>query len=120
MKNAEKRIRELRKALGMSLEKFSKETDISFSLLSKIETGVVNITPEVLKKIANRWQVNENWLFHGKGEMSFSEKMPPPELTLVNELKTEVTLWRTKYDELFSLFSRVISNNNPSGITLAT
>ena len=48
------RVRELRKALRLSIEKFANECDVSFSLLSKAETGAVPVTDEMLQKISNR------------------------------------------------------------------
>lgn len=98
-KLAPERVRELRKALKLSLEKFANETDLSFSLLSKAETGVVPVTDEMLEKISNRWKVPFNWLAKGEGDLSFEKSIKLPDSDpwkdeAFQHLKDEVKFYR--------------------------
>lgn len=64
-----KRVRELRKALDLSGEKFGEQIGIKRNTLSQIETGKNNLTEQLLKSICREFNVNEDWLRIGEGEM---------------------------------------------------
>lgn len=64
-----KRVRELRKALALSGEKFGEQIGIKRNTLSQIETGKNNLTEQLLKSICREFNVNEDWLRTGEGEM---------------------------------------------------
>lgn len=63
------RIKELRKALGLTLEKFGERVGLKKSSLSQIENGVNGVTDQLFKSICREYNVNENWLRTGEGEM---------------------------------------------------
>lgn len=58
-----KRIRELRKAQGMSLRKFALMVGISYPYLSNVETGKQSPTVDVLDRIAQGLDVDIRELF---------------------------------------------------------
>lgn len=66
------RIRELRKSLGLTLEKFGTPLGVGKTAISKIENGDRGVTDQMIKSICREYNVNEEWLVNGKGEM-FSE-----------------------------------------------
>ncbi|MBQ3513475.1 MAG: helix-turn-helix transcriptional regulator [Lachnospiraceae bacterium] len=63
------RVKELRTALGLSAEKFGERVGVTRSAISRIENGVVNITEQMQKSICREFNVNEEWLRNGAGEM---------------------------------------------------
>lgn len=63
------RIRELRKALGLSGEKFGESLGLTKMSISNIENGHYNITDQTIKLICSIYNVNENWLRTGEGAM---------------------------------------------------
>lgn len=63
------RVRELRKALGMTLEVFGSKIGIKKSSLSQIENGINNLTEQTILLICKEYNVNESWLRTGEGEM---------------------------------------------------
>ena len=64
------RLRLLRKdILKMSQAEFSNEINISRSNLGNIETGVINATDRVIADICAAFNVSEEWLRTGEGEM---------------------------------------------------
>lgn len=63
------RVRELRKKLGLSGEKFGERVGIKKSALSLIENGKNNVTEQMFKSICREFNVNEEWLRTGEGEM---------------------------------------------------
>lgn len=65
------RIKELRKKLGLTLEKFGERLGVKKAAVSKWENGD-NITDQMFKSICREFNVNEEWLRSGKGEMFVS------------------------------------------------
>ena len=67
------RVREIRKALGLTLEKFGNEIGLKKNSISQIENGVNELTEANLMAICREnWNyklVNEEWLRTGAGEM---------------------------------------------------
>lgn len=70
------RVKEIRKALGLTLEKFGNEIGLKKNSVSQIENGVNELTEANLMAICRAdWHgnlVNENWLRTGDGKMFFS------------------------------------------------
>lgn len=66
-----RRIKELRKKLGLTLEKFGERLGVKKAAVSKWENGD-NITSQMFKSICREFNVNEEWLRTGKGEMLVS------------------------------------------------
>ena len=63
------RIKELRKELNLTLEKFGERLGIQKATLSKIENGTVSITERNIAAICREFNVNENWLHTGEGDI---------------------------------------------------
>ena len=63
------RVRELRKALDLTLEKFGNSLGVGKTAISKIEKGENNLTEQMAKAICREFRVNYFWLTEGKGEM---------------------------------------------------
>ena len=63
------RVREVRKALGLTLDKFGERIGIKKSTLSLIENGKSNLTDANVKSICREFHVDYIWLTTGDGEM---------------------------------------------------
>ena len=63
------RVRELRKTLGLSGEKFGEKIGLKRNSLSQIETGKNNLSEQSILAICREFNVNEEWLRYGTGEM---------------------------------------------------
>ena len=63
------RIKELRKALGLSGEKFGASIGLTKYSVSNIENGRYNLTEANILAICREFNVNEDWLRNGNGEM---------------------------------------------------
>ncbi len=63
------RIKILRKELGLSGEKFGERLGIKKAAISKIENRENNVTEQMFKLICREFNVNEDWLRTGEGEM---------------------------------------------------
>lgn len=63
------RVRELRKNLGLTLEKFGKSLGVGKTAISKIENQENNLTDQMVLSICREYNVNEEWLRTGEGEV---------------------------------------------------
>lgn len=81
------RIKELRNSLNFNQEEFSKNIGLKRSSLSEIERGNAPVTERTIIAICSKFNVNENWLRTGKGEI----------FNITNK----------KYDDFFSIFNNL-------------
>lgn len=63
------RIREVRKALGLTLEKFGEKIGMKKNSVSQLENGKNSVTEQVVKAICREYNVDYMWLTTGDGEM---------------------------------------------------
>ncbi len=63
------RIKELRKALNMTMEQFGDKIGVTKSTISNIENGNRNATEHMLKSICREYNANYDYLVYGDGEM---------------------------------------------------
>ena len=63
------RVKQLRKELGLSGEKFGERIGVKRSAISKIESSLVGLSESNIKSICREFNVNEEWLRTGNGEM---------------------------------------------------
>lgn len=63
------RLHKLRKSLNLTLEKFGKSLGVGKTAISKIENGENNLTDQMLLSICRVYNVSEEWLIDGIGEM---------------------------------------------------
>lgn len=63
------RVKEVRKNLGLTLEKFGDRLGIKKAAVSKIEKGENSLTDANIKAICREFSVDYMWLTTGEGEM---------------------------------------------------
>ena len=61
------RIREVRKALGLTLEKFGDKLGVKKNTLSALERGVNGLTDQMAKSICREYNVSYDYLIYGEG-----------------------------------------------------
>lgn len=74
MENLSKRIKILRKQLGMSQEDFAAKLCVTKQAISNMETGKSSPSPSVLYKMHTMLDVNLNYIIAGTGDIFISEK----------------------------------------------
>ena len=63
------RVREIRKSLGLTLEKFGEKLGVGKTAISKIEHEQCSLTDANIKLICREFSVDYIWLTTGEGEM---------------------------------------------------
>lgn len=63
------RIKQLRKKLGLTLEKFGEQVGVGKTAISKIERGENGVTEQMFKTICHEFNVREEWLRTGEEPM---------------------------------------------------
>lgn len=93
------RIKELRKSLGLNQTEFGEGINLSKSQIACYENGSRNVTDRSISDICKKYNVNEEWLRFGIGDM-FKPKPEIDELSYLmgafaansdeNELRTKI------------------------------
>lgn len=116
------RVKELRKFLGLSGEKFGEKLGITRGAISNIENGSRNVTEQVVKSICREFGVNEKWLRTGEGEMFVPVTADDEFAMIVGEIMISddaafkaaiVEAWkRPELRKLVWEYMKVLQNNN--------
>lgn len=63
------RIKEIRKTLNLTLEKFGEKLGVKKNTVSQIENGRNSLTEQMAKAICREFNVNYDYLVNGEGDM---------------------------------------------------
>ncbi len=63
------RVRKVRKELNLTMEKFGSKLGVTRTAISNIESGNRSVTEQMFKLICSEFNVNEEWLRTGTGDM---------------------------------------------------
>lgn len=63
------RVKQVRKSLGLTLEKFGVKVGVTKQTVSRIENDINGLTEQMTKSICREFHVNYIWLTTGEGEM---------------------------------------------------
>lgn len=83
------RIKELRDALGITLEEFGSRLGVTRTAISRLERGNRGVTDQMAISICREFGVNERWLRTGEGEMFEQTRA-----SVLDRLSTEYDLSR--------------------------
>lgn len=81
LKTVNDRIKAVRKAYDMTQREFGKSIGISDVAVSKIESGENKPSARTIRAISREYELSEEWLLNGTGEMALKET----ELTTVRD-----------------------------------
>lgn len=101
------RVKEVRKFRKMSMEQFGERLGVQKSAISKIEKGDRGLTEQMLKAICREFNVNEEWLRTGDGDM-------PQKLSEEEEIADLVSdvLENGKNNEFYGIILEIIRTYN--------
>ncbi len=85
------RVKEIRKTLNLTLEKFGEKLGVGKTAISNIEKGNRNLTEQMTKSICREYNVNYDYLIHGDGDMF--DDLPQ---TIIDELCSQYNLSDTE------------------------
>lgn len=70
--NINERIRNLRKSLKLSQEEFGNRLGVTKASISRLESGINNVTEQMIRSVCREYNVNYSWLKEGIGDMFVS------------------------------------------------
>ena len=85
------RIKELRKALGLTLEKFGERLGVGKTAISKIENGERGVTDQMFKSICREFNVREEWLRTGEEPMFIQMSRDEEIASFINSIQQGCT-----------------------------
>ena len=81
------RVKEIRKSLDLTLEKFGEKLGVTKTTISRIEKGINNLTEQMTISICREYNVNYDYLIRGEGDMF--DDLPQ---TIIDELCLQYNL----------------------------
>ena len=91
------RIKEVRQAKNLTLEKFGERVGVQKSAISKIEHGENAVSDQIRRAVCRGFDVNEHWLRTGEGEM-FIQKTRSDEISaFVGDILRDNSDFRQKF-----------------------
>lgn len=87
------RVKKIRKEKELTLEKFGERVGVTKQTISRIENGINSLTEQMIISICREFDINEEWLRNGSGEM-----------------KTEIT----KEDYIVDFVSKILKTQDDS------
>lgn len=94
------RIKQARKALGLTMKQFAEPLGLSESAISRIESGSANPSEGAIKLMCAVYHLDYSWLTEGKGEMFVNDSD-----VIIEEL-AKINGWNSEtVDLLKKLFS---------------
>lgn len=88
--NINDRIRLLRKTLDLSGEKFGEKIGLKKVAISQIETGKSMPTEQTILSICREFNVSEDWLRNGEGEMFVSLTLDEEIASFIGDMQADV------------------------------
>lgn len=85
------RVKELRTALGLSGEKFGEKIGVKRSAISDIERGRNNLSEQNILAICREFNVNEEWLRTGTGEMFKDMTLDEEIISFIGEIQWDTS-----------------------------
>lgn len=85
------RVRELRKTLRLSGEKFGEKIGLKKVAVSQIETGRNNLSEQNILAICREFNVNEDWLRYGTGEMFKDMTLDEEIISFIGDIQWDVS-----------------------------
>lgn len=111
------RIKKIRKEHDLSQQKFADRLGVKRNTVGQWECGINGITDQTIASICREFDVNEDWLRYGKGEM-YKQKTATEELVELTDklLSEESTSFKNRLvsalarlsDEQWDLLEKVI------------
>ena len=109
------RVKEIRKKLGLTMEKFGERLGVTKTAISLIESGKNNLTEANIKSICREFNVDYTWLTTGTGEpftdndTDFMERIDHIMSGEDNERKKIFKALLNASDEDIAAFQRIIN-----------
>jgi transcriptional regulator with XRE-family HTH domain len=83
------RIKQLRKALDLTQQKFAERLGVKRNTVGQWECGINALTDQVITSICREFNVNEDWLRNGTGDMFLQTNRNADIARLTKELLSE-------------------------------
>ena len=81
------RIKELRKALGLTQQQLADKLGVKQNTIAKYEIGINAPTEQTITTLCREFRVNEDWLRNGIGEMFKAQTLDEEIIAFIGDLQ---------------------------------
>ena len=83
------RVKVIRTSAGLTLDKFGERVGVSRAAISNIENGNRSVTDQMFKSICREFNVNENWLRTGEGDIRVPQTRNQKIMAFANQVMAD-------------------------------
>lgn len=122
------RVKQIRKAYGMTQREFAEALGVTNVAISKIESGQRGLTSQMIRSICREFEVDEQWLLTGEGEATpkFSRRAElarwvgralkdEPESWRYQLLNALETLTQEDYEAIVKVAEKIVETKQKAG-----
>lgn len=84
------RLRQVRKETGLTQQEFAESIGVTRSPIAFAESGKSKLQPLAIRRICELYDINENWLLSGTGDMRNTYNIPNDELKNLLEVYSKL------------------------------
>lgn len=97
------RVKKIRKEKKLTLEKFGERVGVTKQTISRIENGINSLTEQMIISICREFDINEEWLRNGSGDMDAEIAKEDYIVNFVSKiLKTQDDSFKKRYISMLS------------------
>lgn len=97
------RVKKIRKEKKLTLEKFGERVGVTKQTISRIENGINSLTDQMTISICREFDINEEWLRNGSGDMDAEITKEDYIVNFVSKiLKTQDDSFKKRYISMLS------------------
>lgn len=97
------RVKKIRKEKKLTLEKFGERVGVTKQTISRIENGINSLTEQMIISICREFDINEEWLRNGSGDMDAEITKEDCIVNFVSKiLKTQDDSFKKRYISMLS------------------
>ncbi len=97
------RVKKIRKEKKLTLEKFGERVGVTKQTISRIENGINSLTEQMIISICREFDINEEWLRNGSGDMDAEITKEDYIVNFVSKiLKTQDDSFKKRYISMLS------------------
>lgn len=105
-----KRFKKFRKSIGLTQQEMADLLETKQTIISKYESGSLNIPIEAVKTLRLKYKLNYDWFFHGVGKMKTDAVERNTITTDLKALILDNNITKSKLEQLHRDFMRLYAD----------
>ena len=102
-----KRFKKFRKSIGLTQVEMAELLETQQTVISKYESGQLNIPIDAIKVLRLKYNMNYDWFFHGTGQMKTDKVERNTITTDIKNMMLDINITKAKLEQIHRDFVRL-------------